>query len=125
MNQTNSKRELGRWGEDLASAFLREKGFLILERNVHTPYGEIDLMAKQGGSIIFIEVKTRSSDAFGFPEQSITKTKREHLIAAADHIMGSRMEGEADWRIDVIAIRRLRPDQEPEILHFENAVYGD
>lgn len=122
MKPSESKRELGRWGEDLASTYLREKGYQVLERNIHTPYGEIDLLARMGGSTVFIEVKTRSSETFGFPEESITNKKREHMIASAQHIMQSKPEWEDDWRIDVIAIRRFRTDQEPEILHFENAV---
>jgi len=128
---------LGRWGESLAVDYLRQRGYLILERNARTPYGEIDLVTRQDAIqglspleaapprslvTVFVEVKTRSSDSFGFPEEAITPRKKAHLLSAAQAYLQSHPELDGDWRVDVIAIQRSNASREPTILHFENAV---
>jgi putative endonuclease len=117
-----SRQALGKWGEVLAADFLENQGYLIIERNCRTPYGEIDIVAQDGGVLVFVEVKTRSSDTYGFPEESITSKKREHLISAAQGILQSMSERSISWRIDVIAIRKVNHADQPEIVHFKNAV---
>lgn len=121
-------RELGKWGEKLAADFLIKQGYSILVQNARTPYGELDLVAKQTGTfkgdettIVFIEVKTRRSQSFGYPEESVTTRKREHLISAALHFLQENPDLESDWRIDVIAIEHYK-NREPIIRHFENAI---
>ena len=94
----------------------------ILARNLRTPYGEIDLVAQTEGSLVFVEVKTRSTDDYGHPETSITPQKREHLIASAQAYMQESPDPVSNWRIDVIAIRKLKSTSPPEIIHFENAI---
>ena len=112
-------QRIGKWGEEIASDHLIQKGCDILARNVRTPYGEIDIVAKQGGITIFVEVKTRTSNKMGLPEESITARKREHMIACAEHYA---MENEIDrWQIDVISIEG-KPGTEPKITYFENAI---
>jgi len=113
----------------MAAEFLVGMGYVVLARNVRTPYGEIDLVAEhlskhpQGDqTIVFVEVKTRSSQTFGYPESSITPKKQEHLIFAAQHYLQEHPEHPQDWRVDVIAIQRFK-DREPMIQHFENAVH--
>jgi putative endonuclease len=126
---TSRKAVLGRWGETVAAGYLERLGYTILERNARTPYGEIDLVARQdtekGRSreavTVFVEVKTRSSTAFGLPEEAVTARKRGHLLAAAQsYLLDHPALGEA-WRVDVVAIQRLRRGQAPVITHFENA----
>jgi putative endonuclease len=124
-----SARELGKWGEKMAADFLVGQGYGILARNVRTPYGEIDLVAQQlskhpqgGQTIVFVEVKTRSSRTFGYPETSVTPKKQEHLISAAQYYLQEHPDLHQDWRVDVIAIQRYK-DREPMIQHFENAVH--
>lgn len=117
-----SRQALGRWGEDMAAEFLENQGYLILERNCRTPYGEIDLVAQDGDVLVFVEVKTRTSDAYGFPEESITSQKREHLISTAQAIIQSISNHLYSWRIDVIAIRKVKSADQAEIVHFKNAV---
>ncbi len=113
---------LGRLGETLAGAFLKNKGYQILEKNWRTPYGEIDLVARQAESIIFVEVKTRSSRSLGPPEISITHRKAEHMRSAAEYYIQQHPEVQADWRIDVVTIQLL-PDQSPAMIdHFENVL---
>ena len=119
---TTSRQALGRWGEAIAAEFLENQGYFIIERNRRTPYGEIDLVAQDGAVLVFVEVKTRTSDAFGFPEESITSQKREHLISAAQAILQSMSNRPNLWRIDVIAIRKVKFAERPEIVHFKNAV---
>lgn len=114
--------KLGRWGEDLAAEFLTDCGYQVLERNVRTPYGEIDLIVQRGDELVFVEVKTRTSTRFGFPESGLTQQKQAHLVAAVDAYFQARPELSCDWQIDVIAIRKLGDGKKPEILHFENAV---
>jgi len=112
-------QRIGKWGEEVASEHLMEKGCEILGRNVRTPYGEIDIVAKQGAITIFVEVKTRTSDKMGLPEESITARKREHMIACAEHYAA---EHEIDhWQIDVISVEG-KPGATPKITYFENAV---
>ena len=67
----NRSQRLARWGELKAAEDLGRKGYQVLERNLRTPYGEIDLVALQDECLLFIEVKTRSSQAFGYPEQAV------------------------------------------------------
>jgi putative endonuclease len=125
---------LGRWGEAVAADYLSGRGYTILEYNARTPYGEIDLVARQadkrlprepgGGFVtVFVEVKTRSSRMFGMPEVSVTSRKQAHMLAAAQSYLQGHPELEGDWRIDVIAIQRFHPDRPPAIRHFENAVH--
>ena len=118
----SSRQALGRWGEAIAANYLENQGYLIIERNCRTPYGEIDLVAQDGAVLVFVEVKTRASDAFGFPEESITSQKREHLISAAQAIIQSMSNHPYSWRIDVIAIRKEKSADQPEIIHFKNAI---
>jgi putative endonuclease len=117
------RQTLGRWGEALAAEYLTKKGYMVIERNLHTPYGEIDLIAKTEDMILFVEVKTRSGDQYGFPEEAITSNKRTHLIAAAQAYLQDNSQLDMDWRIDVIANRKLKASETPEIIHFENGIY--
>jgi len=116
------RQALGHWGENLAANYLTQKNYEIVERNVRTPYGEIDLVARQGRITVFVEVKTRSSESFGYPESAITSSKQAHVIAAAQSYLLGHPELDGDWRVDVIAVRRFRSGQPPKIDHFENAI---
>ena len=128
----NQRQSLGRWGESLAADYLVDLGYVVLERNVRTPYSEIDLVARlfEESSIstekclvtVFVEVKTRSTHTFGHPEESVTARKRAHMIAAAQSYLQDHPDLGGVWRIDVIAIQRLQPDRPPTIHHFENAI---
>ena len=119
----NSARlSLGCWGEALAAEFLVSNGYEIVARNQRTPYGEIDLVARINNGLVFVEVKTRSTDAYGHPEASVTPKKREHLIASAQAYIQEFSDPDISWRIDVIAIRKLKSPDQPEIIHFENAI---
>ena len=112
-------QRIGKWGEETAVKFLMQNGCEIVGQNVRTPYGEIDIVAKQGDTTLFVEVKTRTSNRMGLPEESITARKREHMVACAEHYA---VEHEIDhWQIDVISVEG-KPGTEPVITYFENAI---
>jgi putative endonuclease len=89
---------------------------------VRTPYGEIDIMVEKEGVTVFVEVKTRSGTGFGLPEEAITRTKREHILAAIAYYWQQADKPETDWRVDVVAVLRQANGKEVEVVHFENAV---
>lgn len=117
------KQALGSWGEERAAEYLLTKGYEIVARNVRGEYGEIDLLARQGKVLVFVEVKARSSAKFGNPEEAITPLKQQHLLDCAEDYLQAHPELDSDWRIDVISVRRVEKGQ-PEIVHFENALNG-
>ena len=110
---------VGQWGEETAAEYLRQHGYEVLARNARTPYGEIDIIAKQGDVIIFIEVKTLTSSKNFFPEHNVTARKRDHMLACAEHYAA---ENNIDhWQIDVVAVEG-KQGLEPKITYFENAI---
>jgi putative endonuclease len=122
---SQSRQELGRWGEAHAANYLQQQGYTVIARNVRTPYGEIDLIVQhvsEGETIaVFVEVKTRTSKTFGYPEEAITPRKQLNLVSAAQHYLQEHPDLDKNWRIDVIAIERY-PERSPIINHFENAL---
>jgi putative endonuclease len=119
---TSKKQALGRWGEDLAAEYLSAKDYTIIGRNVRTDYGELDLVARKDGITVFVEVKTRSSTKYGYPEEAITENKRTHLLESAQAFLQDHPEYDGDWRIDVLTIQKASTKVAPEITHFENAI---
>jgi len=112
-------QRIGRWGETIASEYLESHSYKVVGRNVRTPYGEIDIIAQKDDIISFIEVKTRTSSAFGPPEIAVSPKKQQHMLSAAEYYA---QEHEIDhWQIDVIAVER-KNSKYPEITHFENAI---
>jgi putative endonuclease len=123
------QQEIGRWGENLAADFLEKRRYSILERNYRTLSGEIDLVALQDFGkemvLVFVEVKTRTSESFGYPEQAITRKKWDHLLRTINDFQDNHPQYEYDWRVDVIAVQRLSVDQSPDIKHFENVIFSN
>jgi putative endonuclease len=110
---------VGNWGEETAAAYLRQRGYEVIARNARTPYGEIDIIARQGNITIFVEVKTLTYSKNFFPEQNVTARKRDHMLACAEY---HAAENAIDyWQIDVIAVEGKQGLQ-PKITHFENAI---
>ena len=98
------KKALGREGEDRAARFLAEKGSKILDRNYSTRSGEIDLVALHNGEVVFVEVKTRTSDAYGAPELAVTPQKQRRMIKAALGYIKYKKLHQVPCRFDVVAI---------------------
>lgn len=120
MQSENPKDVLGRMGEALASAYLRDRGMTILDQNWRCPQGELDLVARVQDTLVIVEVKTRASLRFGYPSAAVTPDKQRRLRQLAAR--WSRQHG-ATWhsiRIDVIAIV-IRDEQQPRIHHIPGA----
>lgn len=117
----NHNQKIGKWGEQAAVEYLLRQGYLVLERNIRTPYGEIDIVASIEGVSVFVEVKARASRSFGLPEDSLTPRKLKHMRAAAGYYAA---EHEIDsWQCDAIAVEGI-PGVTPRIEHFENVTAG-
>ena len=100
----DERRKLGDQGEDLAAVALKKQGYKIVERNYVTPLGEIDLIAKQKGVLVFIEVKTRKSGRFGAPAEAVHPAKQTKLRRLADYYLKQNRLGEVPVRFDVVSI---------------------
>ena len=98
------KKTLGKEGEDRAAQFLAKKGYKILERNYSTRSGEIDLVALHNGEMVFVEVKTRTSDACGAPELAVNPRKQLRMIKAALSYIKYKKLHQMPCRFDVVAI---------------------
>ena len=119
----DQRQSLGAWGEKIALNFLLDKGDRLLARNVRTAYGELDLVTRRGNRTVFVEVKTRRTNAYGLPEESVTAAKFARVSNSALAFLTANPEFDGDWQIDVIAIR-ISAGLPPQIAHFENAYTG-
>ncbi len=117
----STRGEIGRLGEALAKEYLEKKGYEILEQNYKTKYTEIDIVAKKGGQLVFIEVRTKSNARFGIPEETINyKKQRKLLWNAKAYVAHQKYKGA--YRIDAICIV-LGEDHKPEAFeHYENII---
>jgi putative endonuclease len=111
-----NKTEIGREGEAKAEMFLIDKGYTIIARNYRYKRSEIDLIVLKENWLVFVEVKLRTSKAFGFPEESVNATKRKKILeGAAQYLQETNWQGNV--RYDIVAIHKN------EIEHFEDAFY--
>ena len=111
------KDDLGRRGEELAARFLEDAGYRVVERNWRCRQGEIDIVARSGDTLVFVEVKTRSSLAFGHPFEAITATKLARLRLLAAAWCADRSPSVARIRLDAIAVVAPRGGK-PAIEHL-------
>jgi putative endonuclease len=114
------KIKTGTDGEDRAAEFLKQKGFVILERNYRFKKSEIDLIVSRGNWLVFIEVKTRTSTAFGHPEEFVDYHKKKMIFAGALEYMTVK-NWQGNVRYDIVAITIVRG--KTEIYHLEDAFY--
>ena len=115
-------KELGALGEELARQHLEQAGYSIVTVNYRSPDGEVDLVARHGGCLVFVEVKARKSAGFGPPEEAITALKKQKLVLVAQHYIQNMEPSAQQWRIDVVAIELDRQNRPRRIEIFENAV---
>lgn len=108
---------LGSWGEDAAEKYLKKKGYTILERNFRCKLGEIDIIALDGRSLVFIEVKTRRNQNYGLPCEAVTAVKLQHLKRTAAYYTAVHNADCWEPRLDVIEI--LARDGRAYIRHME------
>ena len=116
-----SRAATGSRGEHIAAAYLERAGLTILERNYRCRSGEIDLVALQGGELVFVEVRTRAGTAFGTPEESITPHKQRKMADCAFAYLAERGVRSQPWRVDVIAVE-LERDSVKRIDHYRHAL---
>jgi putative endonuclease len=98
------RKLLGRTGEDRAAKHLAAQGYTILERNYTAPQGELDLIALDNGTLVFVEVKTRTSDAYGAPELAVDRRKQERMVKAALGYLKRKKLHQMPCRFDVVAV---------------------
>ncbi len=118
------RRETGMLGERLAAGYLREHGYEVIETNYRCPEGEIDIVARHGDAVVFVEVRTRRGPEFGTPEESITAVKKQRLRLTAARYLEEHEGLPEEWRIDVVAIELDSRRNPSRITLIENAV-GD
>lgn len=110
----------GAEGEQLAATFLQQKGWVVLERNYRYRKSEIDLIVCRDNWLIFVEVKTRTSTAFGYPEEFVDYKKKQKIFEGADQYMHEK-NWQGNVRFDIVAINLV--DGKPKIHHIEDAFY--
>ena len=115
-----SSTNKGNWAEEKAVKFLLKKNYTILERNWRFKKYEVDIIAKHENTIVFVEVKSRGTDAFGDPEMAVTRGKQRFLVTAADqYIRENNIELES--RFDIVSI--LVINNNITVKHLEDAFY--
>ncbi|MEZ4600141.1 MAG: YraN family protein [Syntrophotaleaceae bacterium] len=120
---TEERQTLGKWGEEQAVRFLRSQGLKIVDRNLRTPVGEIDIIARHRKTLVFIEVKTRRGSAFGAPQEAVGAFKQRQILRAASWYLNERRLRDLQPRFDVIAIRCI--GDEARIEHIADAFGAD
>ncbi|MDR0347796.1 MAG: YraN family protein [Coriobacteriales bacterium] len=116
------RKELGNQGEEIACAFLKNGGAKIIERNWKCQAGEADVIAREGEDLVFIEVKTRTSASAGFPEDAVTRKKRQRYEKIAMEYLFSHNLPSARVRFDVMSLL-LSEDGKTFLRHHRDA-YG-
>ena len=114
------RHQFGRSSESWAEEFLKAKGYRILERNLRTSLGELDLVAEDHGVLVFVEVKGRSTDAFGGALLAVNRRKQEKLARLASQYLAQRHLSDTLCRFDVVLVQG-RPSEGGRIEHLQNA----
>lgn len=104
MDKTEANKALGHTGEAIAAKYYRQKGYLLLNHNYRTRMGELDLVLYKAGTLVFAEVKTRTSDKKAAPAAAVNYHKQQRLIAAAQHYLQQSPYADAVIRFDVVEV---------------------
>jgi putative endonuclease len=121
------RRSLGRQGEEIAAAYLEGMGYELVVRNWRTRAGELDIVAREGNWLVFVEVRTRraavdgGTPALGIPEESVTPRKQMRLVAMSEAYL-FEMPWQGTWRIDVIALELWPDGSISRLNHLRDAV---
>ena len=116
------KQEIGKLGEDIAENYLKQKGYKILDRNFECRQGELDIIALDKKEIVFIEVKTRTSNKYGTPSEAVNKTKQKHMLQTIKYYLYIRNLSDEFVRIDVIEV--YIKDNVYKVNHIKQALEG-
>lgn len=118
--------ETGVWGEDVAAAYLKRKKLKIIGRRVRVgARDEIDIIARDGGILVFVEVKTRKSERFGRPYDAVKSSKRRVMSRAAVRYISRLRKKDVSFRFDVVEVIGATGDNDPVVRHVENAFQLD
>jgi putative endonuclease len=115
--------KLGKTGETIASEYLTKNGYIIREKNYRNFLGEIDIIVEYKNEIIFIEVKTRKSNQYGYPEETVNLAKQKKIIKTASGYITRKKLKENNFRFDAILIYFSKNNNIEEIRHIENAFH--
>lgn len=115
-----SRAELGALGEQLAVGHLTDAGLRVLDRNWRTRHGELDVVARDGDSLVFCEVKARRGTGYGAPAAAVTPAKQQRLRSLALQWLAAHDEHARDLRFDVVSVL-VRPGRPPEVTHLRGA----
>jgi len=116
----NLNKHIGSFGEKVAVEYLQSKGYKILAKNFCCIYGEVDIIAKQKNSLIFIEVKTRQSNLFGMPSEAVTKVKQQKICRVAAFFIQKNKLFDLATRFDIIEV----DSSDNAVNHIEDAFYS-
>jgi putative endonuclease len=119
VNASDVQQTTGKIGERIGEDFLVKRGYQILGRNVRSPFGEIDLVANHRGTLVFVEIKARRSQTFGFAEEAIDRRKRDRLTRLASWYLACHPKIQSPVRFDVLAIQWAFG--KPDVHLIENA----
>jgi putative endonuclease len=106
----------GKRGEELAAAYLKDAGYRILERNFRCLFGEIDIVAEEGETLVFVEVKSRRSGTFGDPQLAVGREKQKKISRISLHYLAERRLCHRPARFDVVAVRLLPAGHRIELI---------
>ncbi len=113
-------RRVGQFGEELAQKYLERKGHRIIDANVKTSYKEIDIIARRGRMLVFVEVKTRTSGRMGLAEENIGRRKINNLKKAMNHYLRDHPHDENLVQLDFVAIDIDKEDKKARIKHYQD-----
>lgn len=117
-----NRQRTGSLGEKLAQAFLKKRGYQIIETNYRCPHGEIDIVARQKDCLAFVEVRSKKNLDYGTPEESITQRKKERLVSSALAYLQEHEAFRGSWRIDVVLIEFDERDRARRMELIQHAV---
>jgi len=113
---TNRKQEIGKKGESIAVGYLKKQGYKIIEQNYRSKAGEIDIIAREKKTLVFVEVKTRRSTSYGSPKWAVTLKKQKAISMAALYYLKMTNQTNADARFDVVSILVRGEDTQIELV---------
>jgi len=114
--RTPDRIQTGKQGEDLAVAYLKKEGYVVIERNYRCLFGEVDIVAKDGDTIVFVEVKSRRSDRFGEPQMAVGLEKQKRISRISLKYLEDRHLYPCNARFDVVAVKIMPEGGKVELI---------